>query len=366
MSEKIKNIVTVLLAAVFLFGFSVWSLLLPDAEESTSERRHLAQFPAVSADSILSGKFMTDFEDWSLDQFPLRDKFRTLKAMTAFYLLHQKDNNDIYIVDGQAAKLDYPMHADSLDYAASRFTWIYENLLKDADTRVWLSVVPDKNYFLAAANGYPSMDYAAFIAALREKMPYADYVDITGALTIDDYYTTDAHWRQEKLSAVAAKLADALGITVETDYDAVTSDVPFYGVYYGQSALPLPADKLIYLTNETLQNCRVYDFETGDYIAVYDTDMLTGKDPYQAFLSGSKSLLTIENPAATNDRELILFRDSFGSSIAPLLASGYAKITLVDIRYVSPNMLGRFLDFTGKDVLFLYSTSVLNSSETMK
>lgn len=366
MSEKIKNIVTVLLAAVFLFGFSVWSLLLPDAEESTSERRHLAQFPTVSADSILSGKFMTDFEDWSLDQFPLRDKFRTLKAMTAFYLLHQMDNNDIYIAGGQAAKLDYPMHADSLDYAASRFTWIYENLLKDADTRVWLSVVPDKNYFLAAESGYPSMDYAAFIAALREKMPYADYVDITDALTIDDYYTTDAHWRQEKLSAVAAKLADALGITVETDYDAVTSDVPFYGVYYGQSALPLPADKLIYLTNETLQNCRVYDFETGDYIAVYDTDMLTGKDPYQAFLSGSKSLLTIENPAATNDRELILFRDSFGSSIAPLLASGYAKITLVDIRYVSPNMLGRFLDFTGKDVLFLYSTSVLNSSETMK
>lgn len=366
MSEKIKNIVSVLLAAAFILGFSVWSILLPDAEESTSERRHLAQFPAVSADSVLSGKFMTEFEDWSLDQFPLRDNFRTLKAFTAFYLLRQKDNNDIYVVDGQAAKLDYPMHTDSLDYAASRFAWIYDNLLKDADTRVWLSVVPDKNYFLAAENGYPAMDYAAFIAALREKMPYADYVDILDALSIDDYYTTDAHWRQEKLSAVASKLADALDITVETDYDAVTSDVPFYGVYYGQSALPLPADKLVYLTNETLQNCRVYDFETGDYIPVYDTEMLSGKDPYQAFLSGSKSLLTIENPAAANDRELILFRDSFGSSIAPLLASGYAKITLVDIRYVSPNLLGRFLDFTGKDVLFLYSTSVLNSSETMK
>lgn len=366
MSEKIKNIVTVLLAAVFLFGFSVWSLLLPDAEESTSERRHLAQFPTVSADSILSGKFMTEFEDWSLDQFPLRDNFRTLKAMTAFYLLRQKDNNDIYIVDGQAAKLDYPMHTDSLDYAASRFNWIYENLLKDADTRVWLSVVPDKNYFLAAANGYPSMDYAAFIAALREKMPYADYVDITGALTIDDYYTTDAHWRQEKLSAVAEKLAEALGITIDAAYEQITADVPFYGVYYGQSALPLPADKLIYLTNETLQNCRVFDYEESSYIPVYNTDLLYGKDPYQAFLSGSKSLLTIENPAAATDRELILFRDSFGSSLAPLLASGYAKITLVDIRYVTPNLLGRFIEFDGKDVLFLYSTSVLNSSETMK
>ena len=55
-----------------------------------------------------------------------------------------------------------------------------------------------------------------------------------------------------------------------------------------------------------------------------------------------------------------------GSSLAPLLASGYAKITLVDIRYISPNLLGRFVDFGGKDVLFLYSTSVLNSSELLK
>ena len=191
-------------------------------------------------------------------------------------------------------------------------------------------------------------------------------MDITGALTIDDYYTTDAHWRQEKLSAVAEKLAEALGITIDTAYEQITADVPFYGVYYGQSALPLPADKLIYLTNETLQNCRVFDYEESSYIPVYNTDLLHGKDPYQAFLSGSKSLLTIENPAATTDRELILFRDSFGSSLAPLLASGYAKITLVDIRYVTPNLLSRFIEFDGKDVLFLYSTSVLNSSETMK
>ena len=84
------------------------------------------------------------------------------------------------------------------------------------------------------------------------------------------------------------------------------------------------------------------------------------------FLSGSKSLLTIENPNASTDKELIVFRDSFGSSIAPLFAEGYAKITLVDIRYISPNMLGRFIEFTNQDVLFLYSTSVLNNSITIK
>jgi hypothetical protein len=78
------------------------------------------------------------------------------------------------------------------------------------------------------------------------------------------------------------------------------------------------------------------------------------------------SLLRIDNPNANTDRELIIFRDSFGSAIAPLLAQGYKSVTLVDIRYLSSAMLDRFIDFHGQDVLFLYSTIVLNNSETLK
>ena len=84
-------------------------------------------------------------------------------------------------------------------------------------------------------------------------------------------------------------------------------------------------------------------------------------DPYEFFLSGPISLLTMENPATEGSRELILFRDSFGSSIAPLLLDGYSKITLVDIRYIHPDLLGKFIDFQGCDVLFLYSSLVLNT-----
>lgn len=80
-----------------------------------------------------------------------------------------------------------------------------------------------------------------------------------------------------------------------------------------------------------------------------------GNDPYELFLSGSISLLSIENPNAETDRELIVFRDSFGSSLAPLLAEGYAKITLADIRYLPSSQMGKLLDFTDTDVLFLYS-----------
>ena len=78
------------------------------------------------------------------------------------------------------------------------------------------------------------------------------------------------------------------------------------------------------------------------------------------------SLLTIENPNADTDRELVIFRDSFGSSLAPLLVPGYAKVTLADIRYLLSSQMGKYLTFTDQDVLFLYSAPVLNNSETLK
>ena len=110
----------------------------------------------------------------------------------------------------------------------------------------------------------------------------------------------------------------------------------------------------------------MYHFESDSYKSVYDLSKGEGKDLYEVFLSGSVSLLTIEDPHAQTDRELIVFRDSFGSSLAPLLVQGYKSVTLVDIRYISSAMLDRFLDFHGQDVLFLYSTLVLNNSQQLR
>ena len=59
---------------------------------------------------------------------------------------------------------------------------------------------------------------------------------------------------------------------------------------------------------------------------------------------------------------MILFRDSFGSSLVPLLLDNYRKITLVDIRYISSKILEQYIDFNGQDVLFLYSSLVLNQN----
>ena len=134
----------------------------------------------------------------------------------------------------------------------------------------------------------------------------------------------------------------------------------------GQAALPIAPEEMNYLTGGAIDTAAVYNYETDTEGGIYDAEKAAGRDPYEMFLSGSVSLLRIENPQNTSGRRLVIFRDSFGSSIAPLLVEGYSSVTLVDIRYLASSRLGGFVDFTGCDVLFLYSAGVLNNSSTLK
>ena len=126
------------------------------------------------------------------------------------------------------------------------------------------------------------------------------------------------------------------------------------------------AEELFVLSGDVLDSCTVYNHETGKTGSVYDWDKLDSRDLYDIYLSGATALLTIENPNATTDKELVVFRDSFGSSMIPLLLKEYKSVTVVDIRYVASDYVGNFVDFHGQDVLFLYSTLVLNDSGTLK
>jgi len=197
-------------------------------------------------------------------------------------------------------------------------------------------------------------------------MPWAQHIDLRDALTLTDYYRTDTHWRQENLFSAARTICDALGVSAPEQIRATVLDRPFYGVYCGQAALPMEPDTLAVLDLDYLEDCTVYDHETGKNGSVYDMTKLNSRDLYDVYLSGARALLTIDNPNGKAGKELIVFRDSFGSSMVPLLIQDYSKVTLVDTRYLSSDLLDQFIDFHGQDVLFLYSALILNSSSAIK
>ena len=359
MKKQYAVVLAALWAALVL---GAW--LLPDQEVSDAERRPLAQAPELSAESVLSGSFMEKFEEYTLDQFPLRDGFRTVKSLFHYYVLGQKDNNGIYLENGFAAQQEYPLDEGSVDHAVDRFTKLHEKYLTDSP--VYMAIVPDKGYYLAEDAGQLKMDYDRLYDRFREELPWAQQIDLRDVLKIGAYYRTDTHWRQEALVMAADVICKAMHVSTQKDLTAAFPDQPFYGVYYGQAALPMQPDSICLLENDLLNQCSVYDHETGKTVGIYDREKLEGKDPYEVYLSGPKSLLTITNPAGQPGKELIVFRDSFGSAMIPLLLADYETVTVADIRYMHMDVLDRFVDFHGQDVLLLYSTLVLNNSETIK
>ena len=365
MGKQKQRVLGALMVAGLWLGLALALWFGPRREVSLAERRRLEQCPAVTAQTLLDGRFMTEFETFTQDQFPFREGFRQLKARFGYGLLRQLDNNGICLAQGSAVKLEYPLNEKSVAGAVEKFQKIYELYLKDRAGNIVLSVVPDKGFYLAEANGFPSMDYEALFAAIRA-IPWGQYVDLTDTLSASSYYATDIHWRQETLLEAAERIAQALGAEIEDDYRPVSLERPFYGVYCGQAALPLAPDTLWLLESDTLAGCTVTNYETGETASVYDRTKLDSWDLYDVFLSGPAAVLTVENPQGPEGRELLVFRDSFGSSLVPLLMPGYSKVTLLDIRYVPTAYLDQVTAFENQDVLFLYSAPVLNQSAMLK
>lgn len=352
---------------LFLAGFLLLGICIPDQDLSLTERRTMHQFPSISVEKVFAKKgqtsFMDEFEKYVADQFPFRENFRTAYSAFSYFVIGRKEVNGIYYAENHILKVTPSISEEDVKWSFNRLDYINEKYLSDSN--VYLSIIPDKNYYLADQNKVAYMDYEAFIDEFkRHTTNYASYIDISDDLALDSYYSTDTHWKQEKIVPVAKTISEAMGNDYKYSFEEKLQTQDFKGVYYGQGALPVEKDKLVYLKNNDMNGLKATCFDTGKEVDIplYDFDKADEMDPYELFLSGSRALVVIDNPNVNSDKELILFRDSFGSSIAPLLAQNYKKTTLVDIRYISPAVLDRFVDFKDKDVLFLYSAQVLNNS----
>lgn len=369
MSKKRNDVFTTMIFSLTILLISAVCFLKPDSEYSFSERRVLAKFPDLSSKTIKSGNFMREYETYVSDQFPFRESFRSLKAYIATDVFKLKENNGLYFADGHISKLEEKENPEMTDHATLKFKKIYETFLKTNNTKVYFTIIPDKNFYLAEKNGYPSLNYNLFIKKFKDRTKYMEYIDISNLLSINDYYTTDSHWKQERLMTTAKNILYKMGRSHISKYSQKEVNVPFYGVYAGQWAKKISPDRLMYLTNNAIENCSVVYYDNNGKPhkgSMYNMEKALGKDPYEMFLSGTNALIEIENHDIKSDDRLVVFRDSFFSSIAPLLCENYRKITLIDIRYISSDVLDYFVDFKDCDVLFAYSVSVLNNSLALR
>ena len=169
----------------------------------------------------------------------------------------------------------------------------------------------------------------------------------------------------KSLFDVANTIANQMNFDI-TNNNVVNTVTTFKGSYAGRLSVTKDIDTIKTISNPSTLNSSVYNYETKQYTKIYDYDKLKSLDKYDIYLSGASSIIDIVNPTSNSNRELIVFRDSYGSSLIPLLMEGYKKITVIDIRYVSSRILNNYIKFNNQDVLFMYSILTINNSFSMR
>lgn len=358
MQDRTKNIVVTIGFIIILIGIFLTNIIVKDKQISTTERRKLAQLPEISVAKIISGDVMEKWEDYVADQFVARDLFRTIKSLWSINVFKQKDNNNLFIKDESIYKMEYPLNEKNLEKSLDKINNVYQKNLQNMN--VYYAIIPDKNYYLEN-DDHLKLDYEKVKETTKNKLTEMNYIDIWDDLKLDDYYKTDLHWKQENLQNVVKQIEESMNLESTSEVNYIKKDMgEFFGTYYRQLGLKLPLDRLYILTNDILENCTTYNYENKKTSRIYETG--ASADKYDIYLSGATPIISVQNPNAKTEKELLLFRDSFGSSLAPLLVENYRKITLIDLRYISSKLLENYINFENQDVLFLYSTVVLNQN----
>ena len=350
----------------FLLIFSLLSLLTPDKEVSIKERRKLASIPEITIKSLLNGTYFEKVDDYILDQAPMRDNFRGLKSFISKKIFMSKEDNGILETQNHLFNLDATLNESSVNYFLTKINSINQKYV--TSNNAYFIYIPDKNYYLNDKN-VPKKDYNKFMQMVNQNLASnIQKIDILDTLSLDNYYRTDIHWKQETLEKTLNKIASNMNIFVNMP-NITNTFSPFYGALYGSTISNIKPDTITYLSSDIINNSTVYNYEKKLITKVYNNDNLNDIDRYDIYLSGATSLLIINNKNAQNNKELVVFRDSFASSLVPLLIPAYSKITMIDLRYLSSKYLDKIPEIninSNTDILFIYSMPVINNSFALK
>lgn len=350
---------------MFILLLAVIDMAQAPTEISLSERRKLAQFPAVSLPRITSGDFTEDYQGYLQDQMAFRDGFRSVKSFVERKVLLKKENNGVYVVEHNIYDKFWGINQPYIERASRLINELAASI--DAES-AYLSVIPSKANLLDPKK-YLLSDQQLITDFMAENAQ-TGYIDMMGLFRAGDahlYYVTDHHWTTPGAIKAYQLLAGELGLTPVTDYTFEEVTDAFAGSNYGKAAAwSIEKDSILLAHNPTLDQLTVRRYKTLEeydhFDSVYFPEYAEGLDPYDVFLGGAGPIIVIENSAVTSGAELVIFKDSYAHSLTPFLAQHYRKVTLLDLRYVRKELLIQNFDFSDKTVLFLYSTTILNTN----
>ena len=351
---KTAHIATVAVFAAFILALFGLLIFLPkhEGELSKLEFRSLAvnPFKGVSAEQLAHGLVRGDLSDevdgYLEDHFPGRSFFIALNSYTSRLAGRNAVQSVVRGRNGRLFDSALEVDEDVLDSNLKKIDTFAESIGLRAEIVIVPSAavcVPDDlplvhpNYRdeeVIAMAGERSASVVYDIPAI-----YADCGEDEGGL----FYRTDHHWTMDGAYVCYRTLCGEAGIAPigKEAFDIEKYD--FRGSFYRKAGLWLTrADELEVWRCAALDNAEV-TIGSGEkaivHSGVYDAEMLKDGevDRYAAYVYSNNGLTVIENPEAA-DGAVMIIKDSFGNSIAPLLSMSYRTVIMIDTRYYSTSL----------------------------
>lgn len=333
--KKRTGLAPLIAIAVILLGLSVGSFFLtPDRAFSENENRYLQLTPKLSWDTVMSGDFMEDMEEYTSDQIVFRDLWTATRSLL------------------QRAEGKEDISGTYLGAEGRYFAKVTEDSFNRAGLEKNAGYI--REFFAASGKSCRAMIVPSPAGVLRDMLPEnAPYYDEAGAFerldaalggslldvretladVEDPYYHTDHHWTTMGAQAAYRRWAEVTGHTVREDALVCTTEA-FRGTLYSKVLLPDSVYDSVYYAPEITAESVVCDGKDG---TLYDGDALTRKDKYELFLGGNYGQCVITT-GTENGKHLLLVKDSFANSFVPFLLGDYETVTMIDLRYFRGSM----------------------------
>lgn len=358
--KKTSLWIQTLLFVLFISVFFLLNLLVPDNEFSQQENRYLAKVPRFSLSSVASGKWMSEFETYSLDQFVFRDTWTSLKAATEL-MMGKHENNGIYLCDNDTLLERFEVNSTSQLYENTDFV---STFAAEMNVPVYFALIPGpveilKDMLPMNAPGDRQLD---LIAKSYEVVKNVTRVDAYHTLNAHKdeyiYYRTDHHWTSLGAYYGYTSILEAMGKTPTplSAFQRNTVSKNFYGTVYSSSGFSWVTPDQIETFVSPPKSINVTNFPKGAPVSgtLYDESFLEKKDQYAMFMGGNTPLVHIETGNAALG-SILIFRDSYLDSMVPFLLPHFSDIYMVDLRYNQSDIASYISEISPDEVLICYS-----------
>lgn len=351
MKHKISDLVTIALFCGFLFIMAVLYFALPAADFSESEKRYLAEMPALEWDKVASGDWGNDAETYMADHIPGRNFFVGLNAYFDLYTGRQNTKDIRFTEDGRLVEAPVPKN----DAAVQKNMNVINSFADSLGREINLMIVPSAGW-ASDLEYYPDTDIidSIYDSSGNSVVP----VDVNHIFDGNPqlYYRTDHHWTSEGAYRAYAYCMEVLNRSYAEEATFQKEQIlGFHGSTYSRSALWLSQPEPLELWHSgsslTVTN------ETGEDIhpGVFYRERLEEADKYTIFLDGNHSIVRISNPE--KDGKILVVRDSYSNCLGCFLAESYGEVILVDLRYYKQAVSQLVISEEIDDILICYSIS---------